>query len=253
MSHFGQNPCTTKLKYIFIFSLCYERTFIVNPHFATIALNCLTNIENSAFRNEYIRSPCPTPCSIFCKDYTGTWVCFDVPNQDYQDCQVSAFWRVKATLPFRTSAITKFPYAGKTMWRSICKHFATYSATQVWVCRVWTICPFPRTTTTGYMNRSLLTWNLAIFFSQIPTKPATILTPNSRDWWTNVIGKGPYLPMSLAARFWFCVCYRALTTTRSYSILCPNFCFKHLMHTQISGTQRISRSLNVISYPKTGL
>ena len=30
------------------------------------------------------------------------------------------------------------------MRRSIRKHFATNSAIQVWICRVWTICPFPK-------------------------------------------------------------------------------------------------------------
>ena len=24
-------------------------------------------------------SPCPIPFGIFCRDYTGTWVCFDIP------------------------------------------------------------------------------------------------------------------------------------------------------------------------------
>ena len=58
----------------------------------------------------------------------------------------------------------------------------------------------PTTTTTGSMNGSFLTWNLTIFFCPIPTKPATILTPNSRDWWTKVMGKGPYLPMSFQSQ-----------------------------------------------------
>ena len=58
----------------------------------------------------------------------------------------------------------------------------------------------PRTTTTGNMNGSFLTWNLTIFFCPIPTKPATILIPNSRDWWTRVTGKGPYLPMSFQSQ-----------------------------------------------------
>ena len=49
----------------------------------------------------------------------------------------------------------------------------------------------PRTTTTGNMNGIFLIWNLTIFFCPIQTKPATILTPNSRDWWTKVTGKGP--------------------------------------------------------------
>ena len=58
----------------------------------------------------------------------------------------------------------------------------------------------PRTTTTGNMKGSFLTWNLAIFFCPIPTKPATVLTPNSRDWWTKVTGKGPYLQMSFQSQ-----------------------------------------------------
>ena len=58
----------------------------------------------------------------------------------------------------------------------------------------------PRITTTGNMNGSFLTWNLTIFFCPIPTKPATILTPISQDWWTNVTWKGPYLPMSFQSQ-----------------------------------------------------
>ena len=50
----------------------------------------------------------------------------------------------------RTSAIAKFPYVNKTMWGSIRKHFVTNSAIQVWVCRVWTICPFPKNEAQNY-------------------------------------------------------------------------------------------------------
>ena len=121
------------------------------------------------------------------------------------------------------------------MWGSIHKHFATNSAIQVWVCRVWTVCPFPKNEAENYHH-----WKHKWEFSN---------NPDSELARTKVSDKGPYLPMSsqsqgsdsvLATEQW------QLQGASQYSALC----FTKLMHTHVSGTQRISRTLNVISYPK---
>ena len=106
----------------------------------------------------------------------------------------------------------------------------------------------PRTTTTGNMNGSFLIWNLTIFFWPIPKIPVTILTPNSRDWWTKVTGKAHYLPMSFQSQgsdSVFATEHWPPQGASQYSALF----FTKLTLTQVSGTQRISRTLNVISYP----
>ena len=170
-------------------------------------LPSLSILHESVFRSQYIRSPCPSPCSMFLQRlYQDLWPGFVSmsPARIIRIARLSPFDELKRR---NLSELLRLPsfLMLENKWGSIRKHFATSSAIQVCVCRF--LIPFahfqrmkPRTTATGNMNGSYLTWNLTIFFCPIPIKPATILTPTSRDWWTKLTGKGPYLPLSFQSQ-----------------------------------------------------
>ena len=68
--HWEQHHCTGRNQPC---SLCNTNHYCQFQSLTSHQLPSLSILHENVFRSQYIRSPCPTPCSIFCKDYTGTW------------------------------------------------------------------------------------------------------------------------------------------------------------------------------------
>ena len=179
----------------------------MNPQCATISPNCLMTIQNSTAvqaaihlaactipittaifnRNQLINTQIIAFClkAFFAVNAfnhfvrhrahysakttfrTGTWVCFNVPSKEDQNCQVGAFWGFKASKSLQASAVSEFPNISKAMRRSVRKHFTTNSTSVgpksdpfVYFHKIK-----PIATTTQNINGGLLTCILAISYS----------------------------------------------------------------------------------------
>ena len=217
--HWEQHHCTGRNQPC---SLCNTNHYCQFQFLTSHQLPSLSILHESVFRCQNIRSTYPSSCSIFLKRlHRDLGPGFDsmppariimiarlVSFDELQRRNLSEILRLPSFLMLvkqceDPSVNTLLPILQSKFGSGESEPFAYFQRMK------------PRTTTTENMNGSFLTWNLTIFFCPIPRKTASILTPNSRDWWTNTAGKGPYLPMSFQSQGSGCVCYRAVTTTRS--------------------------------------
>ena len=161
--HWEQHHCTGRSQPC---SLCNTNHYSKFQFLTSHQLPSLSILHESVIHSRNIRSPCPIPGSIFCKDYTGTWVCFDIPSQDYQDCQVSArlvpfdelkqrnlsgLLRLSSFLMLvkqqDPSTNTLLPVLQSKFGSAESEPFVHFQRMK------------PRTITTGNMNGCFLTWN----------------------------------------------------------------------------------------------
>ena len=175
--HWEQHHCTGRNQPC---SLCNTSHYCQFQSLTSRQLPSLSILHESVFRSQYIWSPCPTPCSIFCKDYTGTWdlgpgfvsmspariirIARLVPFDELKRRNLSELLRLPSFLMLvkqceDPSANTLLPILQSKFGSAESEPIAHFQRMK------------PRNTTTGNMNGSFLTWNLTIFFCPILLLP----------------------------------------------------------------------------------